>query len=95
MFQVLTRITTAGGVSPHLTIRPAATLTRHVVHLAPLVAILVFSIVLPVLVARLLGQRDAEKGASSNRMVFPWRRKGPAARGDLRQNEKRSKPPLR
>ncbi|USJ27347.1 hypothetical protein [Ensifer adhaerens] len=87
MFQVLTRITTAGGVSRDLSIRPAAMLTRHIVHLAPLVAILVFAIALPVLVARLLGQRDAAKGASSSGMVFPWHRERPAVRGALRQNE--------
>ncbi|KSV66998.1 hypothetical protein N183_32610 [Sinorhizobium sp. Sb3] len=99
MLEVLTRICATAGVSPELAIRPPATVTRHVVNFAPFVAILVFAIALPVLIARLLGQSNPGKGkaSASSGAASTGRLNEPAARGDLHKDEReqRSPPPPR
>lgn len=90
MLAVLTRICATAEVSPALAIRPPATVTRHIVNFAPFAAILIFAIVLPVLIARLLGQRNRAKGTTSGSSgtASTGRLKEPASRGDLHRDER-------
>ncbi|WP_429819397.1 hypothetical protein [Ensifer sp. B1-9] len=90
MFELLTRICAASGVSPELAVRPPATITRHILNFVPFVAILVFAIALPMLMAKLLGQHDPGEGktSSSSGVASTERQKEPPSFGELHKDER-------